>query len=160
MAQCQEPRAQIRLVFGLRPYLAGKYCEKLKVPGAQLHVNPARAITWFTSVTIYCTFFSNNNSPPPRQFLCNKIVLKKLTTVTGMLIEQNFELRGPGPLGLICTPITDCFHDKAIIYKKNVGLDCYLLLKYCRRQCTLLPFNWAKSQNLTPKCKILNVFWP
>ena len=30
---------------------------------------------------------------------------KKLATVRGMLIEQIFELRGPGPLGRICTPI-------------------------------------------------------
>ena len=64
MAQCQEPRAQITLFFGLHQYLAKKYCENLKVSGAQLIVNPARAITWFVGVTIYCTFF-NNNSPPP-----------------------------------------------------------------------------------------------
>ena len=62
-----------------------------------------------------------------------------------MLIEQNFELRGPGLPGRICTPITDCFHDKTIISKENIPLDCYLLLKYCRRQCTLLPQTWAKS---------------
>ena len=34
------------------------------------------------------------------------------------------------------------------------------ITKYCRRQCTLLPPTWAKHlQNLTPKRKILNVFW-
>ena len=32
-----------------------------------------------------------------------------------MLIEQIFELRGPGPHGRISTPITGCFHDKTII---------------------------------------------
>ena len=63
-------RAQTKLLFGLL-YLAEKYCENRKVPGAQLNVNPTRAITWFVGVTIYCTFF-NYNSPPPRQFLCNK----------------------------------------------------------------------------------------
>ena len=115
-----------------------------KVPVTQLNVNPARAITWFVGVTIYCTFF-NNNSPPSRQFLCNKILLKKLATVRGMLIEQIFELRGPGPPGRICTPITGCFHDKTILSKENIRLDCYLLLKYCKRQCTLLPPNWTKS---------------
>ena len=36
-----------------------------------------------------------------------------------MLIEQTHELRGPGPPGRICTPITGCFHDKTIISKKN-----------------------------------------
>ena len=67
------------------------------------------------------------------------IRLKKLATVRDMLIEQIFEFRGPGPLGRICIPITGCFHDKTIISKENNRLDCYLLLKYCRSQCTLLP---------------------
>ena len=74
-----------------------------------------------------------------------------------MLIEQNFELRGPGCLGCICNPITGCFHDKTIISKENIRLDCYFLLKYCTRQCTLRRPNHV--QNLTPKCKILNVVW-
>ena len=56
-----------------------------------------------------------------------------------MLIEQIFELRGPGPPGPICTPITGCFHHKTIISKEDIRLDCYLLLKYCRKQCILLP---------------------
>ena len=69
----------------------------------------------------------------------------KKAMVRGMLIEQIFELRGPGPLSRICTPITGCFHDKTIISNENIRLDCYLLLKYCKRQCTLLPPTWAKS---------------
>ena len=48
-----------------------------------------------------------------------------------MLIEQNFELRGPGPPGRICTSITGCFHDKTKISEENIRLDCYLLLNYC-----------------------------
>ena len=71
--------------------------------------------------------------------------MKKLATVRGMLNEQNLELRGPRPLGRICTPITGCFHGKTIISKENFRVDCYLLLNYCRRQCTLLPSTWAKS---------------
>ena len=35
-----------------------------------------------------------------------------------MLIKQIFELRGPGPPGRKCTPITDCFHDETIIQEK------------------------------------------
>ena len=62
-----------------------------------------------------------------------------------MLIEQIFELRGPEPSGNICTPITDCFHHKTIISKENFRVDCYSLLKYWRRQCTLLPPTWTKS---------------
>ena len=120
-----------------------------KVPGAQHNVNPARAITWFVGVIyciffyciyIYCIFFTDN-PPPPGQFLCNKILLKKLATVRGMLIEQRFKLKGPGH---IYTPISGCFHDKAIIFKENIRLDCYLLLKYCRRQCFSLTSTWAK----------------
>ena len=62
-----------------------------------------------------------------------------------MLIEQIFELREPGPPGRICTPITGCFQEKTIIYKENNRLNCNLLLKYCWRDCTLLPPTWAKS---------------
>ena len=62
-----------------------------------------------------------------------------------MLIEQIFELRGPGHTGCIRTPITGCFHDKTIFFKENIRLDRYLLLKYCRKQCTILPPTWAKS---------------
>ena len=62
-----------------------------------------------------------------------------------MLIEQIFELRGPGSSGRICTALTGCFHDKAIIFKENIRLDYYLPLKYCRSQCTLLSPNWGKS---------------
>ena len=96
-----EPHAQIRLFFGLLLYLARKYCKNLKVPEAQISVNRTRAkscydfpgvnhegrqtcrlITWFVSITIYCTFF-NNNSPPPRQFLCYKILSKKISYSNG-----------------------------------------------------------------------------
>ena len=59
-----------------------------------------------------------------------------------MLIEQRFKLKGPGR---VCTPITGWFHDKAIIFKESIRLDCYLLVKYCRRQCSLLSSIWAKS---------------
>ena len=62
-----------------------------------------------------------------------------------MLIKQIFELRKPGSPCRVCTPITGCFQDKTIISKENIRLDCYLLLKYCRRQSTLLPPTWAKS---------------
>ena len=62
-----------------------------------------------------------------------------------MLFEKIFELRGPGPPGSIRTPITDCFQDKTIISYKIIRLDCYLRLKYCRRQCTLLSPTLAKS---------------
>ena len=34
-----------------------------EVPGAPRNVNPARAITWLLSVTIYCMVFSNYSPP-------------------------------------------------------------------------------------------------
>ena len=58
------PRSNGKTFFGLHLCLTEKYCKNPKVPGAQLNVNRARAITWFVGATIYCTFF-NNNLPPP-----------------------------------------------------------------------------------------------
>ena len=75
---------------------------------------------------------------------------KKLATVRRMLIEQNFELRWHGPPGPICTPITGYFHVKTIISKENFRVDCYLLLKYCRRQCTLLPLSSVAREGYSP----------
>ena len=46
-----------------------------------------------------------------------------------MLIEQNFELRGPGPPGRIRTAITGCFNDKTIISKENFRVDCKFTAK-------------------------------
>ena len=69
------------------------------MPGAQRKVNPAQAITWLViGLTIYGTLFSNN-SPPSRQYLCNKILLKKISNSKGMHIEQNFELKAGPPRG-------------------------------------------------------------
>ena len=76
------PRLNGKAFFGLHVYLVGKYCENPKVQGALLNVSLARAITWFVGITICCTPF-NNNSPPPRQFLCNKILLKKISYSKG-----------------------------------------------------------------------------
>ena len=64
-----------------------------------------------------------------------------------MLIEQiiEFQLRGPGPPGRTCTPITDYLHDKTKFSKENLRVDYYLLLKYCRRQYALLSPTRTKS---------------
>ena len=71
-----------------------------------------------------------------------------------MLIEQiiKCKLRGPGPPGPTCTPTTVHFYDKTKISKKNLRVDHYLRLKYCRWHCTLLPpIDPNHLQNLTPK---------
>ena len=61
-----------------------------------------------------------------------------------MLIKQIFELRGPVPPGRICTSITGCFHDKTIISKENIRLDCYLLLNIAGGDVLYFPLSWAK----------------
>ena len=77
-----------------------------------------------------------------------------------MLIEQIFELRGPEPFGRVCTPITGSFHDKTIISKENIRLDCYLQLDIAGGNVPYFPLPGPNDlQNLIPKCKILNVFW-
>ena len=82
MAQCQGPHGQIRIFLVFTSTWQENIAKNPKVPEAQLNVNPARAITWFVGVTIYCTFF-DYNSLPPRQFLCYKILLKKISYSKG-----------------------------------------------------------------------------
>ena len=67
-----------------------------------------------------------------------------------MQIEQIIELqlRGSGPSGLTCTSITGYFHDIPKIFKENLRLGFHLLLKCCKRQCTLLPSTWTKSRKI------------
>ena len=78
-----------------------------------------------------------------------------------MLMEQIIEneLRGPlVPWPYVCST-TGYFHDKTKISKKNLQMGCYLLLKYCWMQCALHSQSGPNHlQNLTQKCKILNVF--
>ena len=51
-----------------------------------------------------------------------------------MLIEQIIEW--PEAPGRTCTPIIGYFYDKTKLSKENLRVDYYLLLKYCRKQCT------------------------
>ena len=64
-----------------------------------------------------------------------------------MLIKQviEIELRGPWPLAVNALLQLAIFMTKQKSLGKNLGVDHYLLPKYCRRQCTLLPLAWAKS---------------
>ena len=77
-----------------------------------------------------------------------------------MLIEQMFESRGPEPPSRICAPITGCFHHKTITSKENFQMDCYSQLNIARGNVLYFPLlEPSHLQNLTPKCKILKVFW-
>ena len=66
-----------------------------------------------------------------------------------MLIKQNIEFevwgRGCRPPDRTCTPITGIFHDKTEISRESVRVDYYLLLKYCRRQCSLLTLSGSNE---------------
>ena len=76
-----------------------------------------------------------------------------------MLIERiiKLQLRGPGPPGRICTPITGYCHDKTKISKENLRVDCYLLLKCCKRQCALLSPIWTRSLTIKFNSKMQDV---
>ena len=52
-----------------------------------------------------------------------------------MLIDQiiEFQLKGPGPPGLIYIDRTGYFQKKTKIFKKNLRLDHYLLLKISQK---------------------------
>ena len=64
-----------------------------------------------------------------------------------MLVEQivEFKLRGPGALVIHVLLQLVSFMTNQKSFMENLQMDRYLKLKYCRRQCTLLPLTWAKS---------------
>ena len=76
--------------------------------------------------------------------------------LTKQIIE--LELRGRGSPKFSNTftrtyiPTTGYFYEKTKISKENLPVDYYLLLKYCKRQCTLISRTWALSLiNFYPK---------
>ena len=81
MAQCQEPHAQIVRLFLVFTYIWQEDVAKVQKCHGPRARSPTQcksdpAMTWLVDVTIYCTLF-NNKSPPPRQFLRDKTLLKK-----------------------------------------------------------------------------------
>ena len=77
-----------------------------------------------------------------------------------MLIEQiiDFESKVPVPLVVHIFLKLVIFMTKQKSSKANLRVH-YLLLKMLQKAIYLDFPARAKSQNLTPKCKILNVFW-
>ena len=67
-----------------------------------------------------------------------------------MLIERiiELELRGPGPSGERVLLQLVIFITKHKSLKENLGVNYYLLLKCCTRQCTLLPPVLSKSRTI------------
>ena len=76
-----------------------------------------------------------------------------------MLIEQIIELQlmGPGPPGRTRTPITGYCRDKTKICMENLRVDYYLLLKCCKRQCSLLSPTWTRSLTIKFNSKMQDV---
>ena len=64
-----------------------------------------------------------------------------------MFIEQiiEFEWRRLGPPNRTFTPVTAYFYEKTKIFKENLRIYNYLLLRYYRRQYALLPSTRAKT---------------
>ena len=158
MADCQGPRAQMERLFLL--YLAGRCCKNLQSAGspAQYKSGPG------------------NNMGRRRDQLLHHVSLTIHLHLAGFTWRNAFEKKlargnahwtnywiwiegGLAPWPYVCFT-TGYFHDKTKISKENLRMDYYLQLKYCWRQCTLLSLLGPNNlQNLTPKCKILNVFW-
>ena len=80
-----------------------------------------------------------------------------------MFIEQivEFEMRGHGLLAVQILLQAIIFMAKQKPLTKALSrVFYYLLLKYCREQCTFLLPTWVKSlAKFNPKFKILNMFW-
>ena len=49
-----------------------------------------------------------------------------------IILSIEFDLRGPGPPGRICTLTTVYFNDKTKISRENLRVDYYLLLNVAR----------------------------
>ena len=122
--------------------------------------NVNQALTWLVGGTIYCTIFQKQFISITAVFAWQNYLEKKLAWGNNHWTNYWISIEGSGPPCRTCTPMTGYFHGKTKIFKKNLWVDYYLQLKYCRRQCTLLSLPGLISlQTLTPKCKILNVFW-
>ena len=70
------PALRWRDFFGLRLYSAERCCENLQSANGSAQCKCGPGITLLESVTSIALFL-NNNPPPPRQFLGDKVFLKK-----------------------------------------------------------------------------------
>ena len=82
-------------------------------------------MTWLVSVTIYCNFFEQQFTLP---VFTPQYTFPKKLAVGNAHIEQiiEFELRGPGRPGRICTSTTSYFHDMT----KQKSLKEYCRVNY------------------------------
>ena len=78
-----------------------------------------------------------------------------------MLIECTikYESRGPEPPSRTCTPKTGYFQDKNLQSQSSSELLFTSKVYAGGNVPCFPPTGPSHLQNLTPKCKILNVFW-
>ena len=101
----------------------------------------------------------NNNLPPSRKFLRDKKLLKKkLDRENAYWTNYWIWIEGALAPGRTCTPKTGYFHDKTKISLANLRVNYYLPLKLGNVRC-FLSSGPSHLQNLTQKCKVLNVSW-
>ena len=76
-----------------------------------------------------------------------------------MFIEQIIEVESRMP-GLLIVHIPKTGYSRAKQKSSTANLRVYdLMLKILQKAMYFDSLDQAKSQNLTPKCKILNAFW-
>ena len=100
----------------------------------------------------------NNNLPPSRQFSRDIMLLKKISLGKGLLntlLKLNRGCLGSRSYILLKLVI---FMTKQKSSKANLLVND-LVLKMLQKAKYRDSPDQAKSQNFTPKCKILNVFW-
>ena len=163
--QLVAPRSNRNIFFGLHLYLAERCCKNLQSARGLAQCKSGPAITWLVDVTIYCTIFQKqfSISPPTSPVLRAKYFKKKLAMENADWTNYWTSIEGPWAFWRTCTPTTGYFHDKTKISKENLRVDFYLLLKCSQRQLMHFTFPYLDqityNYNLTPKCKMLNVFW-
>ena len=133
--------------FGLHLYLAERCCENLLSARGPARCKSGLAITWLVDVTIYCTIFQKqfSNSPPTSPVFTHKIFKKKLAMENADWTNHWTLIEGAWAPWPNMYSYNWLFSWQNKISKENLPVDYYLLLKCCKRVCTLLPPTWTKS---------------
>ena len=148
-----------KIFFGLLLYLAERCCENLQSARGLARCKSGPATTWLVDVTIYCTIFQKqfSISPSTSPVFTHKILLKKLSTENADWTDHWTSIEGAWASWRTCTPTTGYFHDEIKISKKNLRVDCYLLLKWARDNAPYFPLPGPNHLLLKFKSKMQDV---
>ena len=142
MAQCQGPRAQIIKLFWSSPVFGRKMFQKSQSDRGTTQCKSGQGNNMVSRRNNLLHHFKIAIHLHLTSFYATKYLRKK--KVKWNAHWTNFWIKSAwGTPGRTCTPIAGYFHDKTIISEEYVSVEYYLLLKYCRRQCTLLSPIWA-----------------